>query len=118
AGGRPLFHRDIDLEETIVGARLHVGQRRHLDGITEAAEVADLLWDNSALCWDGHKWCSSPKNKGAVAIRDQPIAVAKSQKPPTLKLPNETRLIENEVAGPEAAPRRFFPQVPLPPGAE
>ncbi len=42
AGGRALFGRHVQLQEAVVGLGLHVGQRRHLDGVAEAAEVADL----------------------------------------------------------------------------
>ena len=42
AGRRALFGRRVQLEEAVVGVRLDVGQRRNLDGVAEAAEVADV----------------------------------------------------------------------------
>ncbi len=46
-----------------------VGQRRHLDGIAEAAEIADLLGDNGALGRDGHGRCSSQSERATQGTR-------------------------------------------------
>ena len=59
AGGRALFGRHVELEEAVVGLRLDVGQRRHVDGVAEAAEVADVFGHDGADGRDGHGRCSS-----------------------------------------------------------
>src|SRR5262249_19181094 len=55
-GRGALLGGHIELEETVVGLGLHVGQRRHLDGVAEVAEVADGLGTDDALGRDRHEW--------------------------------------------------------------
>ena len=66
---RPLFGRDVELKEAIVGSRLHVGEGWNLDRVTKATEVAGLIRGNRAFCRDGHNSCSSQRWKREMRKR-------------------------------------------------
>src|SRR5262249_28283983 len=66
-----LFGRNIELQETVVGPDLHIGEGRHFDGVAKVAKIANLLRDDRALRLDRHGSCSSlvmtQKQKGTAA---------------------------------------------------
>src|SRR5262249_36411646 len=71
ASGCALFRRHVELEEAIVGSRLHVGEGRHFDGIAEPTEVTGLLRFNHTMGRDGH---GSSSSRGVKCARRFPFS--------------------------------------------
>src|SRR5262249_1957921 len=84
----PLLRRQVELEEAVVGLGLHVGQVGHLDGVAEAAEVADLRRVDHAPGRDWHGACPLLRQKdgGGAVLRpgNRAGAVLPECRPPIL----------------------------------
>ncbi len=80
AGGRALFGRRTQLEEAVIRFGLNFGQRRRLDGVAEAAEVADIFRHDGADGGDGHAGCSSQGDVSDAARRGDAQANANGGK--------------------------------------